>query len=1220
MRYLNKIIFINSAHVPYAEIALDGNVHFIGTQGVGKSTLLRAILFFYNGDKTKLGIRTQDKQKNYDDFYLPYPNSYIVYEVNRENGKFCIISFISQGRTAFRIVDCAYDKRYFIEPDGMARSEWGRISEAIGHKIYKSNIIHNYEDFRDIIYGNKQNIPSRELHRFCLLESAKYQNVPRTIQNIFLNQSLESRVIKDTIIDSMDFSNDGIDLRRYREHLKSFQQQYEDIWKWYKKEKNGVVKVKAEADEVISKYSLYEGLKREIAELCAMVNYAYERDKELLPKIAEETDRNAQELSRQKRLLAEEQGKHNAESAKLNQEVGAVKSFLKTVDKKREYYASIKIEEIAKRISKEGELNIRKSAIEKEEELLTAQNNNVKGKYDSLIKNVDNGLQQYALQARERQNAIDSQLNAAMAKLGNERSAKRDEIDKQYQAVVNENLERIDIAKGERNQLLLDENSVVTTNPYKINMDELSARIKALQEEKASKASAEAQLSQRIQRIEHEMEIRRIDLENECKRHIATIETDIRDTDIEIGKLEQLLSKQKGSLIDWLNGNVKDWESSLGKVLDEENVLYNTHLAPAKIDSSNTIYGVKINLDGIDRTVRTPKMIEAERKALENKKFDLQQSILARTQQLQEDCKEAAKKPTAELKRLRAEKLQLSARLSIIPNEIDKCHKTLTEWTERLDAWRKSKLQQLAEKRGKIEKEIEDLERIKIDITRRHSAEIDKLRKAYDKLEKDAKSDAEAKKKNIESEMMQHKSDAERQKRELLAQMDAELKGLGVDVNKLEGLRRQRSDIEAELNYINLHRNEFIGWQNDTSEYFANEQARKDELRQLQQKLADLQAKFLAREDKLKAEIAQLTDHISELKKQIEKLNRAINKVDGLKHAVSCPKELLDNEQKETSQSLEELFAQLDADIRDEMRRREEFRTAVNNFKSNFSSQNTFNFRTELNGIEDYLEFATDLHEFMSNNKIEEYRSRTSERYASIISQIAKEVGEINRHGADIKATINEINHDFRENNFAGVIKDIELRSVESNDRMMQQLLNIKKFDDENSLNMGEMNLFSDEDSRKDTNQRAVSLLMTFIEMMAAESKRERITLSDTFKLEFRVKENDQDTGWVEKLSNVGSDGTDILVKAMVNIMLINVFKRKISRKFDNFQLHCMMDEIGKLHPDNVKGILKFANDRKIMLINSSPTTYNALAYKYTYSLSKDEKSNTIVKTLLTVR
>ena len=59
MRYLNKIVFLNSAHIPYAEVKLDGNVHFIGTQGVGKSTLLRALLFFYNADKLKLGIPKQ---------------------------------------------------------------------------------------------------------------------------------------------------------------------------------------------------------------------------------------------------------------------------------------------------------------------------------------------------------------------------------------------------------------------------------------------------------------------------------------------------------------------------------------------------------------------------------------------------------------------------------------------------------------------------------------------------------------------------------------------------------------------------------------------------------------------------------------------------------------------------------------------------------------------------------------------------------------------------------------------------------------------------------------------------------------------------------------------------------------------------------------------------------------------------------------------------------
>ncbi len=55
--------------IKYSEINLDGNVHFIGTQGVGKSALLRAILFFYNADKLKLGIPRE--KKTFDEYYFP---------------------------------------------------------------------------------------------------------------------------------------------------------------------------------------------------------------------------------------------------------------------------------------------------------------------------------------------------------------------------------------------------------------------------------------------------------------------------------------------------------------------------------------------------------------------------------------------------------------------------------------------------------------------------------------------------------------------------------------------------------------------------------------------------------------------------------------------------------------------------------------------------------------------------------------------------------------------------------------------------------------------------------------------------------------------------------------------------------------------------------------------------------------------------------------------
>ncbi len=1219
MRYLNKIIFINSAHVPYAEIKLDGNVHFIGTQGVGKSTLLRSILFFYNVDKSKLGIKTQAGQKSYDEFYLPHQNSYIIYEVCRETGKFFVMTFLSHGRTAFRIVDCAYDKRFFVEEDGSVRYEWGRISEQIGTRVFKSNIIRGYEEFRDIIYGNNQQV-EKELRRFSLMESTKYRQVPLTIQNIFLNQSLESRVIKDTIIDSMDFASDDIDLNRYREELKSFRQQYEDIWKWYKVEKNGKVKVKDDAETVIHKYSGYEYVRKLISELCGQLNYALERDTNRLPNLAEQQANYGQELARQRRLLSEEDGKYKAEDARLNQEDGALKFFLEQVKSKRQHYSEIGIEKIIERIGKEVELKIQQQSLSRQEETLTNKNQSVKSKYDTLIQDVDNQFLAYKIQCQQRINEIDSQHLQAEGRLQTETTEQTEIIRGQYEQKLKENQVKLDEARQTKSNLILQQQRVKQSNPYQEEMDEQERRLNELNDRKLKLFQESTGKQQEIDRILNETAIQRKDLETACEKDIAAIENEIKQINTEIGKITDMLSRQKGSLIEWLGENVNGWEENIGRVLDEDTVLYNTSLNPQFVGSSDSIYGVKVDTGNIEKTIKTPEELKAQKALMEQKIDELNKKIALRKQQLEADIAELERKPNARLKQLRMEKMNVDAEYNQIPRRIELLQKEQSASMESLTKWQNAELEKLQTKIGETDKVIETIDKQGKLLTDQRDKELDNIRKSFEIQKKDLKNACDQQKAKVNAELESKEKNAVQRKVELLAQMDAELKGLGVDVNQLDDIRQQLQKVSDELKYIDDHHPDFISWQNDTRDYFDLEQKKKNERKLIRQKIDELQEKFQKRKQQYDEKINTLSDDLHKLQDEQKKLIEAISKVRAFMGNPTCPPELPSAKGIETVKPLADILEELRDHISTQQQRFEEFKQAVIRFKGNFSPQNTFHFRTEFNTDADYTEFAAELNEFISNNKIEQYRVRTSRQYATIIKRIAKDVSDLSQHKSDIERTILDINHDFRENNFAGVIKEIELRAVESNDRLMQQLLNIKHFDDEHGYDIGQLNLFTEEDNLNRTNELAVKLLMTLIEMMDAEQKRENITLADTFKLEFKVKENDNDTNWVEKLSNVGSDGTDILVKAMVNIMLINVFKRKISRKFGDFKLHCMMDEIGKLHPNNVEGILDFASKRNIFLINSSPTTYNALAYKYTYSLSKDEKSNTIVKTLLTIR
>lgn len=70
---------------------------------------------FYNADTQKLGIPVE--KQSYTEYYFPYANSYIIYEVATENGAFCILSFKSMNRVSYRFIDSPYRKEFFIDPE-----------------------------------------------------------------------------------------------------------------------------------------------------------------------------------------------------------------------------------------------------------------------------------------------------------------------------------------------------------------------------------------------------------------------------------------------------------------------------------------------------------------------------------------------------------------------------------------------------------------------------------------------------------------------------------------------------------------------------------------------------------------------------------------------------------------------------------------------------------------------------------------------------------------------------------------------------------------------------------------------------------------------------------------------------------------------------------------------------------------------------------------------
>lgn len=1212
MRSLRKIIFVNSANIRYAEVKLDGNVHFIGTQGVGKSTLLRAILFFYNADKLHLGIPKE--MRSFDDFYLPHANSYIVYEVEHEHCPFSIIVFRSSGRACYRFINDAFHKEWLIDEHGEVTAESKVIRARLNGK-FMSRTIDRYEHYRDIIYGNKHTF-GKEFAQFRLLETNQYQNIPRSIQNVFLNSRLDADFIKEIIIRSMSEEEAYIDLGYFRRQVAGFEQEYKDISCWYKLNQKGESTVRTQADNVVNIYNRLLSMKQQIENLCGELKYAERTSREKLPLIDESIEELNREQERQKRLQAELYDKFNKEKDCLNNDLGAVKNNLNRLKECRDYYVKNNIDEVIERCQKEPGLKAHLEGLKDQLNELTSRFTDITTKYQKLRTNITNRLDAFSqaqkeciLDAKEKKQNTDERLLAELTSAN--KSIEAMFADK----IANANA-KIDAIKAEQHDCEKELFGLKFLKPFQKEKNNLEQQINSLNLQEKDLEGKIATLKAEIERIQTDYDNKESKITDDYNHKIAERKAIAEAITEKIEAINAKLSSINGSFYEWLQDNKSDWEQNIGKIIDEDNVLYKAGLQP-QITEGNSLFGVEIDLTSIPLNVRKPKQLKEEKTALEKQLNDEKSEQTKLHNTFTQKIEELKCLFTPKIKELRKQKTQYETELDIIPQQLKTIKVKIGDYdAQALQVIDNSKIEITERRKELANKLIEAQSEYETIITDKQKQQKLAEKKYNDAKEENLKNYTVIENK-INDEIEEKKREADVEVKELEHQEMQELKGHDVDTTIIKECKAKINATENELKYINDNRTLLICYNKDKTELFDKEDEFKNNIRFITEKLAQLKEKYEQRNTKYQQQLAIIAKELNEQKNNKKNIDEELNKASNFINDTNlCPSYFYDAKEKESLLTPAMAVDKLTSIIVNRQNCREKFKQSINLFKGNFTAKNTFNFKTELNSEEDYLDFADNLNDFLINNKIEEYRTRTSERYVEILARVSKEMGELTRHESDVDRIIHDINNDFIERNFVGVIKLIALQSVQSADKMVQLMKRIKAFNDDNSLSLGELNIFSAVD-RNDINRKAVDNLLDFMKSLNDNPSRQYLTLSDLFQLQFRIKENDNDTGWADKLSHVGSEGTDTLVKAMINIMLINVFKEKVSRKFGDFRIHCMMDEIGKLHPQNIKGILDFANARNILLINSSPTTYNVSNYRYTYLLQKDGKSKTVIHPLI---
>ncbi len=1193
MNQLRRMVLVNSASVRYREVELDGHIHFIGTQGTGKSTLLRAILFFYNADQRKLGISKE--KKSFVEFYFPHADSYIFYEVQAGARRFCVWLYKRKGRLCFRFVDGAYDPSLAIE-NNAARSEGEVLAKAaaLGFKVERA--IYRLTEYRDILYGE-----NRSFRRYALMQSGSgYSTIPRTISNIFLNANLDGDHIKKTIIDSLSDEPMEINLETNRHHLETARSHYADVVAYQDNE--------PQAEQIVAAYKTMLDLEEQQMEAAWNVGAAFnqaQRQQRLLD--GQITEKTEAERS-QKEKLAVVRKRFDVEKRRLGDQLAGVKKDIARANKLTRDYAEMGIDSLLEESKKAPQLEQDLSHCSEQLRVLTAKVEQQEQQFEIAVQKLKNEsegrVQQLRAELSDSKDLHRAEQESARKEVDQQRELLNADFEvscggyKRERATTDDALKELRFELRQLDQTLFfeEERAVLEERDVKLGQE----RIYAEELQKQIKAKIEAQRRE----AEDRLQMAEIDGDN-----VLRPLTEKRE--VLKGRLadrKEKLTALGGSLLEFLDDQVDGWAETIGKVVSHD-VLLHSGLEP-KTGAGQSLYGVDLKLEHLESDPLSKTGLLEEISSTEKELATLAKQIEKQLSENRVALDRLQQRYNRKIRELKDSAQTASGDCFKLERDLERNEMARRELIEKATAKRAEKQKVLEEQGHKVRKQLQELDALLADLTQKNEASQKRITTDFDRRSKRLEKEIQQTAKDSAEKISEQFQGLEEKLKTLRAERDDVLKNQGVDVKKVAFLDARAETLQKQLEAIAENARTLIEYQKDKREWIDKRSRFQSEREQIENKLAH-QVELFERRIRLENEkLAEVSVELVQLREDHKQTADEVSAFEAFEREElfgAFESTIRHHDHLETSNCREGINKLKNLALSC-LEKHSALTERITGFSGFFTEGNCLGFNVHLAGEAAFRSFAEMLTAFIRDQKIITLKTEVTRKYSMVLDAIVTETNRLLEREGNVHKVIQKINNDFRTANFVGVVRSIEMRVQKSSNRIFQVLRELCTFQIENHMSFGELDLFNSGNSGAD--EMAVDLLDQ-LRVQMGQTKSTKLKLEDALDLEFRVCENENDTSWVSRLANVGSNGTDVLVKSMIYINLLSTFKTGSRKQSEPAQLHCLVDEVGILHDSNVTSLINFAAERGICMINGSPNSHNEQDYKHIYIFRKEPKTHT---------
>jgi DNA polymerase III delta prime subunit len=1190
---LLSVTFVNTDRFPFAKIEVDGNTMISGTNGVGKTTTIQAVLFFYGVASDHLGIKKNSGDVKWREFAYPLPNSYAFYEYEGVSGKNLVFSFGSGKQIGFkfaRIPEEGYDLTSAIFADGAQtvvdrETLIARLHEQGVHLTSKT--ILGSEAYSAVIYGKHSG--GREFADFALMRTTSgYEQIPNMLSSIFLNSSMKDSTLEDAIAGALPESptfdlkglrKDCVFIKDHRHAIRSFES------------------MKAKRNELYSALEKHKEHKALASYHSGQIAQMLEKAKTELPlfeadKAEADSAMRTAEVSCQKRLAEAKKD----EQAALEAKVSADKAHSDACDIQKRYSDGT----IHKKIEEVGRLASYRE-IERDESAL----------YGSLI------------QGAEDVDAIyNDHINSATAtahKESNEIFSAKEKAQEASEELLKENTKAVSLEinnfnKGlEPQQKALDEalnaaeenesSAQVSLGVLKqvrpadetIKLKEAELTKAQGNKEEIAKTKAEAENT-------HRQAVNDITGLEEKKKQILNHAQALSDSRCaplleRISQQKKLLNVGAESLLGFIRTSEHPAEGILTSLLKDE-VLLSEALSPVISDLyGSTVYGLGINEDALDVSRYDSDVITATIDGLNKEIEAIRETADFETKEQVAIC-------TKDIITATQKRDDTEHTLNVCRTKAVEVENTINRITEELEALEKEAEAQWREKISEMEAEVRKLAAV----CKKASSARDALFGDAERKRLDIRERYEAKAELITGERKREiaildkaMADAKKRFEERIELLNSEkrqaLEAKGVDTNKQEA-------IKARIDAIRLKISQAEKWTGEV-ELYKRDKAIIDSIEVLHKTLqvsikchSDATHVYNSIESETDAEMKKhrilcdtnerkIARVSSVIREAIEPLRRYEKRSDieidlespldsrgvVLKHDSAASRALSDMERESTTIS-----------------------RIVNMIRNRIKAENTELFPFLNDDEQDHKIIATQIVEFSYNGGLEAAKEMVALNFFQIIKVIRENHDRIMRGSDKAREIVNGANRVISEA-ISGipVLDELKLEYRVSEEALFARIEKVKALE----IPVGDRSGLFWESDNSTKFAEAYREFERFIDELDNTS-RKAITVSDTYSILFGVAENSKPIKWARSRDKIGSTGTTVIAKTLIYIALLEAILRKSKLK-DSPMIHVLVDEVGTLSQSNMKCILDFANSHGIALFNAAPEPKLPRLYNRTY-------------------